>query len=221
MFSKLEAIVVVTGVLITAPAAQAAVVYDNGPVNGTVNAWTINYGYVVANSFALSDSWVLTGANFGLWNLPGDVTATIDWSIVEDPTAGPVLASGTATVSQGFQFTNGYGYDVNLDSITLPNIALEPGTYWFQLQNADVTNGDAAYWDINGGPSEVWGNGVGYNPDPLDYAPGLSSASDSFQLVATTVPEPGSFLLIGSGLVGFVWRRRSKGLGKDISPERS
>src|SRR5262245_48530126 len=132
MFSKLETIAVVVGILITAP-AHAAVVYDNGPANGTVNAWTINYGYATANSFSLAAPTILTGANFTLWNVPGDMTATVDWSILEDPTAGSILAFGTAAVSQNLQFTNDYGYDVHLDSIALPNIALGPGTYWFEL----------------------------------------------------------------------------------------
>ena len=25
--------------------------YDNGPINGTTDAWTINFGYVVSNTF--------------------------------------------------------------------------------------------------------------------------------------------------------------------------
>src|SRR5262245_21189794 len=106
MFSKLEAIVVVAGILIAAPAAQADVVYDNGPTNVTVNAWTINYGYAAAENFILTAPSILTVANFTLWNAPGDMTITVDWSILEEPTAGPILAFGTATVSQNFQFAN-------------------------------------------------------------------------------------------------------------------
>jgi hypothetical protein len=29
--------------------------YENGPVNGTSDAWTINFGYVVSDSFVLND----------------------------------------------------------------------------------------------------------------------------------------------------------------------
>jgi hypothetical protein len=32
------------------------VLYENGPVNGTTDAWTINFGYVVSDSFVPSDS---------------------------------------------------------------------------------------------------------------------------------------------------------------------
>ena len=33
--------------------ASAQTLYDNGPVNGGVNAWTINFGYVVSDTFTL------------------------------------------------------------------------------------------------------------------------------------------------------------------------
>src|SRR5262245_41029229 len=134
MISRIKAAAVVAA-LFVAPAAQADVVYDNGPADGTINGWTINFGYAVANSFTLADPSLLTGAKFTLWNLPGDVTATVDWSIVDTPTGGATLGFGTASVTQNLQFTNAYGYDVNQDTIALPNIALGPGTYWFELQN--------------------------------------------------------------------------------------
>ncbi len=28
--------------------------YDNGPINGTTDAWTINFGYVVSDTFTVS-----------------------------------------------------------------------------------------------------------------------------------------------------------------------
>ncbi len=52
---------------------NAVVVYDNGPINGTVEAWTINFGYQVTDSFTVSSPTTLTGAQIGLWVYPGYV----------------------------------------------------------------------------------------------------------------------------------------------------
>ncbi len=34
--------------------ATAQVLYDDGPINGTTDAWTINFGYVVADTITLA-----------------------------------------------------------------------------------------------------------------------------------------------------------------------
>ena len=51
----------------------AQVLYDDGPINGTVDAWTINYGFVVGDTFTLSANSTVGGFNFGVWEFPGDV----------------------------------------------------------------------------------------------------------------------------------------------------
>ena len=214
MVSRIGAIAVVAGTLITAHVSEAGVIYDNGPANGTIDAWTINFGYAVADSFSLAAASILTGASFTLWNLPRDATATVDWSVVANPTTGPILAFGTASISQDFQFTNDIGYDVNSASIALPNIVLGPGTYWFELQNASVSNGDPAYWDMNGGPSQIWDSDFGYNPDPQRCCARSRQRVDAFQILGIPVPEPTSLILLCSALVGLAWRHR----GRDASP---
>jgi hypothetical protein len=35
--------------------AAAQTLYSNGPVNGTTDAWTINFGFVVSDTFTFSD----------------------------------------------------------------------------------------------------------------------------------------------------------------------
>src|SRR5271167_457766 len=62
------------------PSPQDQVIYDNGPVNGTTDAWTINFGYIVSDSISLRGNTV-TGFDFYTWEFPGDVLSSVDWSI--------------------------------------------------------------------------------------------------------------------------------------------
>ena len=39
--------------LAVVPAVAQTDLYDNGPTNGTVDAWTINFGFIVSDSFTL------------------------------------------------------------------------------------------------------------------------------------------------------------------------
>lgn len=60
--------------------ASAQVLYEDGPVNGTQDAWTINFGYIVSDSLTLNGNSV-SGFAFYAWEFPGDVLSSVDWSI--------------------------------------------------------------------------------------------------------------------------------------------
>ena len=48
-------------------------IYDNDPTNGTVDAWTINFGFIVSDTFTVSSgNSTITGLEFGAWLSPGD-----------------------------------------------------------------------------------------------------------------------------------------------------
>ncbi|MGA7462667.1 MAG: hypothetical protein WBW69_20695 [Candidatus Korobacteraceae bacterium] len=51
-------------------------IYDNGPINGNTSAWTINFGFIVSDTFtATNDQTPVTGMSFGAWLFPGDTLA--------------------------------------------------------------------------------------------------------------------------------------------------
>src|SRR5271157_217042 len=153
-----------------APSPQDQVTYENGPANGTTDAWTINFGYVVSDTLH-SSSGNVSGFDLWVWEFPGDLMTSVDWSITSAPNGGTVYGSGTASVTDTFISTNQYGY--NIDKISASGLNVNAGgTVWLNLQNAVVPSGDPIYWDENSGvgchsqgcPSQADESGVGTIP---------------------------------------------------------
>lgn len=217
--------------LLVSASASADVLYSNGPVNGTINGWIINFGAQVADSFTLSSNSTLTGVdNVGLLVVSGHTPSTVDWSIWNGggPGGGGTDLDGptTASLTNTFDFSGTgllFGDEIYTSSFSLPSIVLGPGTYWLELDNATQvgpTPPDTVMgWDQNDGPlgngtgSEAWQSVTGFltaasscggisTPPPTGYC------SESFEIVGTqmqtqtpTVPEPGSMAQFGTGLL--------------------
>ena len=200
---KLLALVGASLAVLGASAAGAQIAYTNGGIDGTFSGWTINSGFAVSNSFTLSGTTTITGFTFGGWTFSGDTILTVDWGISTSP---DYAISGTAGLTKGSGGINGFGYDVYEYGASIAPVTLGAGTYWFALQNATTSQDNAAYWDINNGPSVAYENTIG-NVDG-NLQPG--SNSDAFTLLSSGVPEPASWAMMlgGFGLVGSAMRRR-------------
>lgn len=204
-------------VLLSAASALAGDVYDNGPVNGTVDAWTINFGFAISDSFTISGSnQTINGISFGVWLSPGDVIQSVEVSMTSDPLGGTTYFDGVVNLTQSGCFENQLSYQVCTASGTFNGPTLVPGFYWLNLLNATSRDGNPVYWDENSGigctspgcPSLGDENGCLQNG-----APGGCIPSESFTLSnngSATVPEPSSALLFGSGFLTViaVLRRR-------------
>ncbi len=186
--------------------------YDNGPINGTTDAWTINFGYIVSDSYVASGSNV-TNFSFGVWEFPGDTMTSVDWSITLGENSGNVFGSGTASganLTDTFISTNQFGYDIDKISVTGLNVPELSGVkYWLNLQNAAVPSGDPVFWDENSG---VGCGGSGCPSQASESAVG-TIASEAFTIGgsgSSTTPEPSSIMLFGSGILGLAGVLRRK-----------
>ena len=154
-------ILVTTAVL---PAVAQNDLYDNGPTNGTVDAWTINFGFIVSDTFTLGSASAVPAITFAAWLFPGDVLESVEVSITSSEFGGTRYFDGTVNFSQSGCVTNQLGFDVCDEFGAFNTVNLNAGTYWLNLQNAVVNTGDPIYWDENSGPSQASQNSVGTIP---------------------------------------------------------
>jgi hypothetical protein len=88
------------GLTMTVPAV-AGTIYENGPINGTIDAWTINFGFIVGDSFTISGGPTsITGVAFGAWVSPGDTVTSVEVSLNSQPYLG-----GTTYFDETVNFT--------------------------------------------------------------------------------------------------------------------
>jgi len=196
--------------------ASAQVLYDDGPINGNVDAWTINFGFVASDTFTLLNNSTVSGFNFGAWEFPGDTLTSVGWSITSQPDGGTLYGSGTASgsnLTDQFISINQFGFDIDLITVSGLNVNLNAGTYWLNLQNAMVPSGDPVYWDENSGIGCKGDNGMG-GGCPSGAAFGFEPIPpEAFDITGTSggaTPEPSSIVLFASGVLGVAGLKRRK-----------
>jgi hypothetical protein len=182
--------------------ASADNLYNNGPVMGTVDGWTINYGFDVSDSFTLRRTSTIQSFDFTVWTLPGDPPLTVDWSISSAANGGTIFGSGTANLTTQYLFTNQLGFDVDEETVTGLDVKLSFRNAWLNLQNAVTQQGNPLYWDENSGIGCI---SVGC-PSLGEESSVGSIPSETFDINGAvqggTLAEPSSMILLGSGILG-------------------
>jgi len=206
--------VLVAFAIVAAVPASGQILYENGPINGNTDAWTINFGFVVSDTFTISTgNSTVTGMSFGAWLTPGDKLESVEASLTSEEFGGTVYFDGIVPITQSGCVLNSYSFDVCTETGSFTGIALNNGTYWVNLQNAVDSEGQPVYWDENSGvgchspgcPSLAGPGGEGTLPSEAFSMLGTSSSSST-----GTVPEPGSLALFASGFVGLTALLRRK-----------
>ena len=185
----------------------AQTIYSNGPINGTTDAWTINFGFVVSDTFTIGAGGSLMNAvSFGAWVDPGDVLEAAEVIISSSEFGGTVFTDQVTNFTQSGCSANQYGFNVCTETGILPiPVNLAAGTYWLNLANAVVPD-DPIYWDENSGPSSASENSVGTIPSEAFTILDISTTTTG----TAPTPEPSGIVLLGSGILGLAGVLRRK-----------
>ena len=194
--------------LAAVPALGQAIDYSNGPINGSRDAWTINSGFAVSDSFTISNGApAVDGISFGAWLFVGDVLESVQVSITSSEFGGTTFFNQVVNFTQSDCYSNQYGLNVCEESgFISPFVNLAAGTYWVNLANAVVNTGDPVYWDENSGPSTASENSVGTIPSESFTILGFCTTNCN----NNSVPEPSSLLLMGSGILAIAGALRRR-----------
>jgi hypothetical protein len=163
------------------PALSQDTLYNNGP-DGNIGYYHVNFGAVATNSFSLSNSATITGANLIVYCVDDrNAPERLKWTITTEPLGGAVMGEGFVYLTvldspypTKFQF---FAWPVGF---SIHNLTLPAGTYYLQIQDVMTLWDTFAFWaQSSDGSSQAY-----YEPIAGNGAGGVSEVpSESFSLL--------------------------------------
>ncbi len=162
--------------------------YENGPVNGTTDAWSFSGGFQSTESLTVSGGGsTVNSFSMWVWIVPGDSLTGVQLGVGTGPFDTSLFNAMLSTPTTSNCFTNQYGYNVCEVTWAVNGPGLYLGNYWVTLQNGTTAFGTQPFWDENSGvgctssgcPSTAMlNNGIGTIP------------SEAFTLGGSGPPPP-------------------------------
>src|SRR4051794_27091034 len=122
---------------LTAVCATAQIdLYDDGPTDGTTDAWTFNFGFTPSNSFILTNPAHVSGLEFAAWLFPGDVLQSVEVWVTSQELGGTLYFDQVVNTSQSSCVLNGFGFNVCTETAMFDGPSLNAGMYWLTCKTA-------------------------------------------------------------------------------------
>lgn len=103
----------ILSLVVAVPAMAQSILYNNGPIDDDTDAWTINFGFVVSDTFTLTANANVNGFKFNAWVFPGDVVDSAEVSITSTEFGGTTFFDQTVAFVQSNCSVNAYGFNVS------------------------------------------------------------------------------------------------------------
>lgn len=187
--------------------AVAMPIYVQDPLAGGV-AYFSSIGGLAQNadSFQLDGEYALDGVSWWGTATDGsldDFTVRIFSDVSGEPADAPAVTLTGAVMQSDAALVEFSGLAVYRYDLAVANLALVAGTYYFSVANDGL---DEWWWLTSavGDASSYYRESDGdlWSADVVDFAFGVSGTRP------VTVPEPGTALLLSTGLAVFALRRR-------------